>query len=81
MKELERRAGMQLESATLSDLLIPSFLHTSDTLYDIDIVHRVLEQFLVQVGILLLNQILAPLLSLLLLCLLNNTIRLLLSLS
>jgi len=48
MKELERRAGMQLESATLSDLLIPSFLHTSDTLYDIDIVHRVLEQFLVQ---------------------------------
>jgi len=49
MKELERRAGMQLENANLSDLLIPSFLHTSDTLYDTDIVQRILEQFLVQV--------------------------------
>ncbi|CAK9233395.1 unnamed protein product [Sphagnum troendelagicum] len=48
MKELERRAGMQLENANLSDLLIPSFLHTSDTLYDTDIVQRILEQFLVQ---------------------------------
>jgi hypothetical protein len=49
MKELERRAGMQLENANLTDLLIPSFLHTSDTLYDTDIVQRILEQFLVQV--------------------------------
>ncbi|MCL7040229.1 hypothetical protein MKW94_015478 [Papaver nudicaule] len=45
--ELEKRVGMQLEQANLVDLLIPSF-HKSDTLYDVDLVQRVLEHFLVQ---------------------------------
>ncbi|KAJ8493646.1 hypothetical protein OPV22_015367 [Ensete ventricosum] len=45
--ELEKRVGMQLEQATLPDLLIPSF-HKSETLYDVDLVQRLLEHFLVQ---------------------------------
>ncbi|KAG0616495.1 hypothetical protein M758_5G119900 [Ceratodon purpureus] len=46
--ELERRAGLQLDQGTLSDLLIPSFSHTSEYLYDIDIVRRILDYFLTQ---------------------------------
>ncbi|KAF8404682.1 hypothetical protein HHK36_009570 [Tetracentron sinense] len=45
--ELEKRVGMQFEQATSADLLIPSF-NKSDTLYDIDLVQRLLEHFLVQ---------------------------------
>lgn len=45
--ELEKRVGMQLEQATLQDLLIPSY-NKSETLYDVDLVHRLLEHFLVQ---------------------------------
>ncbi|XP_074312826.1 root phototropism protein 3-like [Silene latifolia] len=45
--ELEKRVGMQFEQATLSDLLIPSY-HKSETLYDVDLVQRLLEHFLVQ---------------------------------
>ena len=40
--ELERRAGMQLEQATLDELMIPSFSTTGDTLFDSDIVKRIL---------------------------------------
>lgn len=47
--ELERRAGLQLDQAMLSDLLIPSFSHTSEYLYDIDLVRRILDHFLTQV--------------------------------
>ncbi|KAG0456546.1 hypothetical protein HPP92_024334 [Vanilla planifolia] len=39
---LERRVGSQLEMATLDDLLIPSFQHAGDTLFDVDTVHRIL---------------------------------------
>ncbi|CAK9869678.1 unnamed protein product [Sphagnum jensenii] len=47
--ELERRVGMQLEQATLDDLLIPSFSNTGDhTLFDVDIVHRIIENYLQQ---------------------------------
>jgi hypothetical protein len=47
--ELERRVGMQLEQATLDDLLIPSFSNTGDhTLFDVDIVHRIIESYLQQ---------------------------------
>lgn len=46
--ELETKAGHQLDQASLSDLLIPSFCHTSEYLYDVDLVRRLLEQFLVQ---------------------------------
>uniref|UniRef100_A0A803MCC9 NPH3 domain-containing protein n=2 Tax=Chenopodium quinoa TaxID=63459 RepID=A0A803MCC9_CHEQI len=45
--ELEKRVGMQFEQATLSDLLIPSY-SKSDTTYDVDLVQRLLEHFLVQ---------------------------------
>ncbi|KAK1403261.1 NPH3 domain-containing protein [Heracleum sosnowskyi] len=46
--ELARRIGVQLEEATVSDLLIPSMPHTQDTPYDVDIVVTILEQFMLQ---------------------------------
>ena len=45
--ELEKRVGMQFEQATLSDLLIPSY-NKGETMYDVDLVQRLLEHFLVQ---------------------------------
>ncbi|KAI4367175.1 hypothetical protein MLD38_022942 [Melastoma candidum] len=45
--ELEKRVGMQFEQATLPDLLIPSYTK-SETMYDVDLVQRLLEHFLVQ---------------------------------
>lgn len=45
--ELEKRVGMQFEQATLADLLIPSY-NKSETMYDVDLVHRLLEHFLIQ---------------------------------
>lgn len=45
--ELEKRVGMQFEQGTLSDLLIPSY-DGSETMYDVDLVQRLLEHFLVQ---------------------------------
>lgn len=47
-RELARRVGLQLEEATLSDLLIPSVSYTNDTRYDVDIVMTILEQFMLQ---------------------------------
>ncbi|KAF7825754.1 BTB/POZ domain-containing protein [Senna tora] len=43
--DLERRIGSQLDVATLDDLLIPSFKHEGDTLFDVDTVHRILVNF------------------------------------
>ncbi|XP_022159762.1 BTB/POZ domain-containing protein At5g48800 isoform X1 [Momordica charantia] len=43
--DLERRIGSQLDIATLDDLLIPSFKHSADTLFDVDTVHRILVNF------------------------------------
>lgn len=48
---LERKAGLQLDSAVLSDLLIPSFSHTSEYLFDVDLVRRLLEHFLALVSL------------------------------
>ncbi|XP_074565866.1 BTB/POZ domain-containing protein At1g67900-like [Curcuma longa] len=45
--ELARRVGSQLEEATADDLLIPS--DSGDTLYDVDMVMTMLEEFLLQV--------------------------------
>ncbi|KAL8553503.1 hypothetical protein ACS0TY_001990 [Phlomoides rotata] len=45
--ELEKRVGMQFEQATLTDLLIPTY-SKSETMYDVDLVQRLLEHFLVQ---------------------------------
>jgi hypothetical protein len=48
-RELEKRAAMHLEQGvTLSELLIPSFSHTSEHLYDVDLVRRILEHYLAQ---------------------------------
>lgn len=46
--DLEKRAGLQLDQGTLSDLLIPSFDHTCETLFDVDLVQRMLDYFLLQ---------------------------------
>ncbi|XWS63729.1 hypothetical protein CRYUN_Cryun06bG0126400 [Craigia yunnanensis] len=46
--ELARRIALQLEGARVSDLLIPSLSYSSDTLYDVDIVLTILEQFMLQ---------------------------------
>ncbi|KAK9119839.1 hypothetical protein Scep_017932 [Stephania cephalantha] len=46
--ELARRVGLQLEEATVTDLLIPSLSYTNDTLYDVDIVMIIIEQFKMQ---------------------------------
>lgn len=43
---LEKRIGMQLDQATLEDLLIPTFTYSMETLYDVDCVQRILEHFL-----------------------------------
>nr|KYP61173.1 Root phototropism protein 3 [Cajanus cajan] len=45
--ELEKRVGMQFEQATLADLLIPCY-NKNETIYDVDLVQRLLEHFLVQ---------------------------------
>lgn len=46
MSTLEKRIGMQLDQATLEDLLMPNFSHSMETLYDVDCVQRILEHFL-----------------------------------
>lgn len=43
---LERRIGLQLDQATLDDLLIPSYSYLTETLYDVDCVERILCNFL-----------------------------------
>ena len=46
--ELARRVGLQLEEATVSDLLIPSLSYVDETLYDVDVVMTILEEFMLQ---------------------------------
>ncbi|KAL3694235.1 hypothetical protein R1sor_007886 [Riccia sorocarpa] len=46
--DLEKRAGLLLDQGTLSDLMIPAFDPASDTLYDVDLVQRLLDCFLSQ---------------------------------
>ncbi|KAL0847678.1 hypothetical protein Bca101_020924 [Brassica carinata] len=43
---LERKIGSHLEKATLDDLLIPSYSYLNETLYDIDLVERLIRHFL-----------------------------------
>ncbi|XP_050205699.1 BTB/POZ domain-containing protein At5g66560 [Mercurialis annua] len=43
---LERKIGLQLEHATLDDLLIPSYSYLNETLYDVDCMERILGYFL-----------------------------------
>ncbi|KAF8411305.1 hypothetical protein HHK36_003852 [Tetracentron sinense] len=46
ISNLERRIGMQLDQATLEDLLMPNFSYSMETLYNVECVHRILEHFL-----------------------------------
>ncbi|KAM6562302.1 hypothetical protein CsatB_022300 [Cannabis sativa] len=46
--ELAKRVALQLDEATVSDLLIPSGSYLNGTRYDVDIVMTILEQFLLQ---------------------------------
>ncbi|KAL8113279.1 hypothetical protein AgCh_020549 [Apium graveolens] len=48
ISNLERRIGMQLDQATLEDLLMPNFSYTMETLYNVECVHRILEHFLAE---------------------------------
>ncbi|XP_030516261.1 BTB/POZ domain-containing protein At1g30440-like [Rhodamnia argentea] len=47
VSNLERRIGIQLDEATLEDLLMPNLCHSTETLYNVDCVQRILEHFLV----------------------------------
>ncbi|KAK1421230.1 hypothetical protein QVD17_23412 [Tagetes erecta] len=44
---LERRIGLQLDQASIEDILIPNMAYSSETLYDIDCVQRILDHFMV----------------------------------
>lgn len=44
---LEKRIGMQLDKASLEDLLVPNYSYAMETLYDVDCIHRILDHFLV----------------------------------
>ncbi|KAI3455944.1 hypothetical protein Pfo_012607 [Paulownia fortunei] len=46
ISNLEKRIGMQLDQATLEDLLMPNFSYSMETLYDVDCAQRILEHFL-----------------------------------
>lgn len=46
--ELAKRAGLQLDEASLSDLLIPSLSYSNDALYDVDLVQTIVEHFMMQ---------------------------------
>ncbi|KAH7277699.1 hypothetical protein KP509_38G003100 [Ceratopteris richardii] len=43
---IERRIGLQLEQASVEDLLIPNLTDNLETLYDIDCIQRILDHFL-----------------------------------
>lgn len=43
---LEKRVGMQLDQATLEDLLMPNFSYSMETLYNVQCVQRILDHFL-----------------------------------
>lgn len=46
VSNLERRIGLQLDKATLEDLLITNMSESIEALYDVDCVHRILGHFL-----------------------------------
>ncbi|KAI5059388.1 hypothetical protein GOP47_0026127 [Adiantum capillus-veneris] len=46
--ELAKRIGLQLDEASLNDLLIPSLSYANDSLYDVDLVQCIVEHFILQ---------------------------------
>ncbi|KAI5062461.1 hypothetical protein GOP47_0023000 [Adiantum capillus-veneris] len=47
-RELERRIGSQLDQASLQDLLVLSSNLSSDTAFDVDVVYRIVQHFVLQ---------------------------------
>eukprot|EP00252_Welwitschia_mirabilis_P022205 TRINITY_DN5950_c0_g1_i2.p1 TRINITY_DN5950_c0_g1~~TRINITY_DN5950_c0_g1_i2.p1 ORF type:complete len:598 (-),score=45.32 TRINITY_DN5950_c0_g1_i2:305-2098(-) len=47
INEVEKRAGSQLDQASLNDLLIPAFSKDSETFYNVDLMQRLIEHFLI----------------------------------
>lgn len=45
-ENLEKRVGLQLDQATVDDLLIPNMGYSVETLYDVDCFQRILEHFM-----------------------------------
>ncbi|KAH6758300.1 Phototropic-responsive NPH3 family protein, partial [Perilla frutescens var. frutescens] len=45
VSELEKRVSWQLDQASLKELMIPSFSHTSSTLLDVELVLRLVKNF------------------------------------
>jgi hypothetical protein len=46
--ELAHRIGLQLEEASVHDLMIPSLSYANDSLYDVELVQLILEHYLMQ---------------------------------
>ncbi|KAM1045359.1 hypothetical protein EV1_035973 [Malus domestica] len=46
ISNFEKRIGVQLDQATLEDLLMPNFSYSMETLYNVDCVQRILDHFL-----------------------------------
>ncbi|BFG28195.1 hypothetical protein CerSpe_144690 [Prunus speciosa] len=46
ISNFEKRIGLQLDQATLEDLLMPNFSYSMETLYNVDCVQRILDHFL-----------------------------------
>ncbi|GLT82141.1 hypothetical protein SLE2022_005510 [Rubroshorea leprosula] len=46
ISNLEKRIGIQLDQATLEDLLMPNFSYSMETLYNVECVQQILEHFL-----------------------------------
>jgi APA family basic amino acid/polyamine antiporter len=46
VSNLEKRVGMQLDQASLEDLLLPNYSYTMETLYNVECMRRILEHFL-----------------------------------
>ncbi|KAL5771877.1 hypothetical protein ACOSQ2_011801 [Xanthoceras sorbifolium] len=46
ISNLEKQIGMQLDQATLEDLLMPNFSYSMETLYNVDCVQRIVDHFL-----------------------------------
>ncbi|KAI3520150.1 hypothetical protein L1887_09383 [Cichorium endivia] len=47
LENLERRVGLQMDQASIEDILIPNMGYSSETLYEIDCVQRILDHFMV----------------------------------
>ncbi|KAH7442739.1 hypothetical protein KP509_03G102000 [Ceratopteris richardii] len=47
-RELTKQVGLQLDEASVGDLLIPSLSYASDTVYDVDLVQTIVKHFVMK---------------------------------